>query len=171
MNILILKRRVTSYKINRKEDNMEHIKYMKEALKEAEKAFIKDEIPIGAVLVRNDEIIAYGHNLRNIEKDPLRHAEIDVIREGAKIVGDWRLEDCTLYVTIEPCPMCSGAIVQARIPRVVYGAKNIKAGCAGSVLDILNEPRFNHQVDVIDGVLEKECGEIMKRFFSRFRKL
>ena len=140
-------------------------KYMTEALAEAEKA-----LAAGAVMVRNGEIIARGHNLRNTDKNPLRHAEIDVIDAAAKIVGDWRLEDCVLYVTVEPCPMCAGAIVQARIPRVVFGTRNSKAGCAGSVLDVLNEPRLNHQVAVEEGVLQPQCSEIMKRFFKRFRK-
>ena len=144
--------------------------YMKEALLEGEKALAEGEVPIGAVMVRGGEIIARGHNMRNTAKNPLRHAEIDVINEAAGIVGDWRLEDCTLYVTVEPCPMCAGAIVQARIPRVVFGTRNSKAGCAGSILDLLNEPRFNHQVEVEEGLLQPECSEIMKRFFSRFRK-
>ena len=139
-------------------------------LAEAEKALAAGEVPIGAVMVRNGEIIARGHNLRNTDKNPLRHAEIDVIDAAAKIVGDWRLEDCVLYVTVEPCPMCAGAIVQARIPRVVFGTRNSKAGCAGSVLDVLNEPRLNHQVAVEEGVLQPQCSEIMKRFFKRFRK-
>ena len=145
-------------------------KYMTEALAEAEKALAAGEVPIGAVMVRNGKIIARGHNLRNTDKNPLRHAEIDVIDAAAKIVGDWRLEDCVLYVTVEPCPMCAGAIVQARIPRVVFGTRNSKAGCAGSVLDVLNEPRLNHQVAVEEGVLQPQCSEIMKRFFKRFRK-
>ena len=144
--------------------------YMKEALLEGEKALAEGEVPIGAVMVRGGEIIARGHNMRNTAKNPLRHAEIDVINEAAGIVGDWRLEDCTLYVTVEPCPMCAGAIVQARIPRVVFGTRNSKAGCAGSILDLLNEPRFNHQVEVEEGLLQPECSEIMKRFFRRFRK-
>lgn len=145
-------------------------KYMEEALKEAKKALDMGEVPIGAVMVREGEIIARGHNLRNTAKNPLRHAEIDVIDAAAKIVGDWRLEDCVLYVTVEPCPMCAGAIVQARIPKVVFGARNSKAGCAGSVLDVLNEPKLNHQVEVEEGILQEECGAIMKQFFKRFRK-
>lgn len=149
---------------------MEQEKYMKEALKEAKKAFDCGEVPIGAVMVREDEIIARGYNLRNTKKNPLCHAEIDVIHQSAEVVGDWRLEDCVLYVTVEPCPMCAGAIVQARIPKVVFGTRNSKAGCAGSVLDILNEPRFNHQVEVQEGILQEECAEIMKLFFQRFRK-
>ena len=144
--------------------------YMLEALQEAEKALEAGEVPIGAVMVRNGEIIARGHNLRNTEKNPLRHAEIDVIDAAAKIVGDWRLEDCVLYVTVEPCPMCAGAIVQARIPKVVFGTRNSKAGCAGSVLDVLNEPRLNHQVEIEEGILQPRCSELMKLFFRRFRK-
>ena len=145
-------------------------KYMREALIEAEKALAAGEVPIGAVMVRDGEIIARGHNLRNTDKNPLRHAEIDVIDASAKIVGDWRLEDCVLYVTVEPCPMCAGAIVQARIPKVVFGTRNSKAGCAGSVLDVLNEPKLNHQVEIEEGILQPECSAIMKQFFKRFRK-
>ncbi|WP_352399875.1 tRNA adenosine(34) deaminase TadA [Anaerotignum sp.] len=145
-------------------------KYMQEALIEARKAFSAGEVPIGAVMVRNGEVIARGHNLRNTAKNPLRHAEMDVIDEAAAVVGDWRLEDCTLYVTVEPCPMCAGAIVQARIPKVVFGTRNNKAGCAGSILDILNEPKFNHQVMVEEGVLQDECSQLMRLFFRRFRK-
>ena len=145
-------------------------RYMTEALAEAEKALAAGEVPIGAVMVRGGEIIARGHNLRNTDKNPLRHAEISAIDAAAGIVGDWRLEDCVLYVTVEPCPMCAGAIVQARIPKVVFGTRNSKAGCAGSVLDVLNEPRLNHQVQVEEGILQPQCSEIMKRFFRRFRK-
>ena len=144
--------------------------YMTEALAEAEKAFALGEVPIGAVMVRQGEIIARGHNLRNSQKNPLRHAEIDVIDASAKVVGDWRLEDCVLYVTIEPCPMCAGAIVQARIPKVVFGARNSKAGCGGSILNVLQEPRLNHQVEIEEGVLEEDCKAWMKAFFQRFRK-
>jgi tRNA(adenine34) deaminase len=145
-------------------------KFMKEALIEAQKAFDAGEVPIGAVMVRNGEVIARGYNLRNTAKNPLRHAEMDVINQAADIVGDWRLEDCTLYVTVEPCPMCSGAIVQARIPKVVFGTRNSKAGCAGSILNILNEPRFNHQVAIEEGILQEECSDWMRLFFRRFRK-
>lgn len=144
--------------------------YMAEALKEAKKGFELGEVPIGAVMVRNDEIIARAYNLRNSKKNPLCHAEIEVIHKSAEIVGDWRLEDCTLYVTVEPCPMCAGAIVQARIPKVVFGTTNSKAGCAGSILNILQEPRFNHQVEVEQNVLQQECAELMKAFFKNFRK-
>ncbi|WP_317854953.1 tRNA adenosine(34) deaminase TadA [Chakrabartyella piscis] len=149
---------------------MNHEFFMKEALLEAEKAYDLGEVPIGAVIVQKDTIIGRGHNLRNSMKNPLCHAEIAAINEAAGVVGDWRLEDCTLYVTIEPCPMCAGAIVQARMQSVVFGARNSKAGCAGSILDILNEPRFNHQVEVEEGVLLEECAGWMKQFFKRFRK-
>ena len=145
-------------------------RFMREALLEAEKALAAGEVPIGAVMVRDGEIIARGHNLRNTAKNPLRHAEIDVINEAAGIVGDWRLEDCTLYVTVEPCPMCAGAIVQARIPKVIFGTRNSKAGSSGSVLDVLHEPKLNHQVETEEGILQEECAEIMRRFFRRFRK-
>lgn len=144
--------------------------YMKEALKAAQDAYDAGEVPIGAVIVHNGEIIGRGFNRRNTEGNPLCHAEIIAINEAAHFMGDWRIEECTMYVTVEPCPMCAGAIVQARIPRVVYGAKNPKAGCAGSVLDVLNEPKLNHQVDVTEGVLKEECAAIMKEFFKRFRK-
>lgn len=143
---------------------------MAEALLEAQKAFEKGEVPIGAVMVRHGEIIAQGHNLRNSHKNPLCHAEIEVIHLSSKIVGDWRLEDCSLYVTVEPCPMCAGAIIQARIPVVVFGTRNGKAGCGGSILNILNEPRLNHQAQVIEGVMEEECAQMMKDFFKQFRK-
>ena len=144
--------------------------YMKEALKAAQDAYDAGEVPIGAVIVHNGEIIGRGFNRRNTEDNPLCHAEIIAINEAAHFMGDWRIEECTMYVTVEPCPMCAGAIVQARIPRVVYGAKNPKAGCAGSVLDVLNEPKLNHQVDVTEGVLKEECAAMMKEFFKRFRK-
>ena len=138
--------------------------YMKEALLEGEKALAEGEVPIGAVMVRNGEIIARGHNMRNTAKNPLRHAEIDVINEAAGIVGDWRLEDCTLYVTVEPCPMCAGAMVNARIGKVWYGAKNPKAGCCGSVLSLFQEG-FNHRPEVYGGVLGAECAKVLHSFF------
>ena len=150
--------------------NSIHEYYMREALKEAQAALDSGEVPIGCVIVYDNKIIGRGHNLRNSRKNPLCHAEISAINEAAAYIGDWRLEECTLYVTVEPCPMCAGAIVQARIPNVVFGTRNVKAGCAGSILNILNEPRFNHQVDVIEGILREECAEPMGRFFKRFRK-
>jgi tRNA(adenine34) deaminase len=148
---------------------MTHESYMREALTEARRAFENDEVPIGCVIVRGGEIIARAANERNTRKNALAHAEIDAINQACAVVGDWRLEDCILYVTVEPCPMCAGAILQARIPTVVYGAANPKAGCAGSILNILDEPRFNHQPNVIGGVLAEECGALMSGFFVRFR--
>jgi len=143
--------------------------FMQEALLEARRGFDMDEVPIGCVIVYDGKIIGRGANERMTRKNVLRHAEITAINQACEVIGDWRLEECTLYVTLEPCPMCAGAIVQARIPEVVYGAKNPKAGCAGSVLDILNEPRFNHQVKVTSGVCEEECAGLMTEFFKRFR--
>lgn len=147
----------------------EHEKYMKEAIKQAKKAEILGEVPIGCVIVRGDKIIGRGYNRRNTDKSTLSHAEITAIRKASKAAGDWRLEDCTLYVTLEPCQMCAGAIVQARIPRVVMGCRNPKAGCAGSVLNILQEPLFNHQAEVIEGVLGETCSGLLTDFFRRLR--
>ena len=144
-------------------------KYMKLALKQAQKAYTLGEVPIGCVIVQNDKVIGRGYNRRNTDKNTLAHAEITAIRKASKKVGDWRLEDCVLYVTLEPCQMCSGAIVQARIPRVVIGCMNPKAGCAGSILNVLQMPEFNHQVDTQRGVLEEECSEMLKRFFVELR--
>ena len=145
-------------------------KYMRAAVREAKKAYALGEVPIGCVIVQNDRIIARGYNRRNTEGNTLAHAELAAIRKASKKTGDWRLEDCTLYVTVEPCPMCAGAIVQARIPKVVFGTRNSKAGCSGSVLDVLHEPKLNHQVETEEGILQEECAEIMRRFFRRFRK-
>ena len=152
------------------ETTLKHEFYMREALKESQEAMNSGEVPIGCVIVYNDEIIGRGHNLRNSKKNPLCHAEISAINQAADFMGDWRLEECTLYVTVEPCPMCAGAIVQARIPTVVFGTRNVKAGCAGSILNILDEPRFNHQVEIIEGILQKDCAAPMGEFFKRFRK-
>jgi len=149
---------------------IDDIYFMTKALAEARQAFFLDEVPIGCVIVYNGQIIGRGANERTTRKNVLYHAEISAINQACEFMGDWRLEECTLYVTLEPCPMCAGAIVQARIPRVVYGAKSPKAGCAGSILDILNEPRFNHRVDVTHGICESECAELMSLFFSRFRE-
>ncbi|WP_459765310.1 tRNA adenosine(34) deaminase TadA [Alkaliphilus crotonatoxidans] len=143
---------------------------MRLALKEAQKAFEKKEVPIGAVIVRNDQVIGVGHNLRETSKNSLAHAEIIAIQEACKNLGGWRLTDSTLYVTIEPCPMCAGAILQSRIDRVVIGAMDPKAGACGSVVNLLNEPRFNHQTEIITGVMEEECSEIMKDFFKTLRQ-
>ncbi len=144
-------------------------KYMKEALRQAKKAYALGEVPIGCVIVHEDKIIGRGYNRRNTDKNTLAHAEITAINKASKKIGDWRLEDCTLYVTLEPCQMCAGAIVQARIPHVVMGCMNPKAGCAGSILNILDMPEFNHQVAVTKGVLEEECSEMLKTFFTELR--
>lgn len=144
-------------------------KYMKEAMKQAKKAYALGEVPIGCVIVYQDKIIGWGYNRRNTDKNTLSHAEITAINKASKFMGDWRLEDCTLYVTLEPCQMCSGAIVQARIPHVVIGCMNPKAGCAGSVLNVLQMPEFNHQVEITKGVLEQECSEMLTTFFKELR--
>ncbi|MBE5964989.1 MAG: tRNA adenosine(34) deaminase TadA [Lachnospiraceae bacterium] len=145
-------------------------KYMKEAIKQAKKALLLEETPIGCVIVYDDKIIARGYNRRNTDKSTLAHAEIMAIKKASKIVGDWRLEDCTMYVTLEPCQMCAGAIVQARMKRVVVGAMNKKAGCAGSVLNLLDMKEFNHQVELETGILEEECSQIISDFFKKLRK-
>ncbi len=143
--------------------------YMNEALKQAKKAKKINEVPIGCVIVHNGKIIARGYNRRNTDKSTLAHAEIIAIRKAGKTIGDWRLEDCVMYVTLEPCPMCAGAIVQARIPRVVMGTMNSKAGCAGSVINILQLEKLNHQVEIEKGVLQEECQKIMQDFFKELR--
>lgn len=145
-------------------------KYMRAAIGQARKAGAIGEVPIGCVIVYEDKIIARGYNRRTIDKNVLSHAEIIAIKKACKKMGDWRLEGCTMYVTLEPCPMCAGAIVQARIPKVVIGCMNPKAGCAGSVLDLLHEDGFNHQVEMENGVLEEECSRLMKDFFKALRE-
>lgn len=144
-------------------------KYMKEALKQAKKAYALGEVPIGCVIVHDGKIIGRGYNRRNTDKNTLAHAEITAINKASKVIGDWRLEECTLYVTLEPCQMCAGAIVQARIPEVVMGCMNPKAGCAGSILNILEMPQFNHQVKVTRGILGEECSQMLKTFFEELR--
>mgnify|MGYP004516909679 FL=1 len=143
--------------------------FMKQAVKQAKKAYDKLETPIGCVIVYEDKVIARGYNKRNMKKNTLAHAEILAINKASKVLGDWRLEDCTMYVTLEPCPMCAGAIVQARIPRVVIGSMNPKAGCAGSVLNLLQQDGLNHQVEITKGVLAEECSGLMTSFFSELR--
>lgn len=143
--------------------------FMKEALKQAKKAYKQDEVPIGCVIVQDGKIIARSYNKRNQKKNPLAHAEIMAINKAAKAVGDWRLEDCTMYITLEPCQMCAGAIVQARIPKVVIGTMNPKAGCAGSILNLLQVQAFNHQVELVNGVMEEECTAMMQEFFKELR--
>ncbi len=144
-------------------------KYMKEAIRQAKKAYALGEVPIGCVIVQADRIIARGYNRRNTDKNTLSHAELTAIRRAGKVTGDWRLEGCTMYVTLEPCQMCAGALVQARIDRVVIGAMNPKAGYGGSILNLLQMKEFNHQVDVERGVLEETCTEILQRFFTELR--
>lgn len=147
-----------------------HEKYMKEALRQAKKAYALGEVPIGCVIVYEDKIIGRGYNRRNTDKSTLAHAEITAIRRAGKRLGDWRLEGCTLYVTLEPCQMCAGAILQARITEVVMGCMNPKAGCAGSVLNLLEMPQFNHQALVTRGVLEEECSVLLSAFFRELRE-
>lgn len=144
-------------------------KYMKAAIKQAQKAYALGEVPIGCVIVYEDKIIARGYNRRNTDKNTLSHAEITAINKASKKLGDWRLEGCTLYVTLEPCQMCAGAIVQARITEVVMGSMNPKAGCGGSILNILEMPQFNHQVQVKRGILEEECSALLTTFFKELR--
>lgn len=143
---------------------------MREAIKQAKKAYALQETPIGCVIVHEGKIISRGYNRRNTDKNPLAHAEIAAIRKASKKLGDWRLEGCTLYVTLEPCQMCAGAIIQSRMERVVIGCMNPKAGCAGSVLNLLQVDRFNHQADITRGVLEEECSLLMKSFFRELRQ-
>lgn len=143
--------------------------FMREALRQAKKAYAREETPIGCVIVYEGKIIARGYNLRNEKKNALAHAEIRAIHKASKVIGDWRLEDCTMYVTLEPCPMCAGAIVQARMKRVVIGSSNPKAGCAGSVINLLQMDGLNHQVEIQRGVLEEECSQMMSGFFRELR--
>lgn len=145
-------------------------KYMKAALREAKKAYKLDEVPIGCVIVQNDKIIARGYNRRNTDKNTLAHAEISAIKKASKKTGDWRLEDCTMYVTLEPCQMCAGAIVQSRLGKVVIGSMNPKAGCAGSVINLLQMKQFNHQVEMVTGVLDEECSTMLSGFFQELRE-
>ncbi len=142
---------------------------MREALKQAKKAAALGEVPIGCVIVYQGRIIGRGYNRRNTDKSTFSHAEIAAMKKAGKVIGDWRLEGCVMYVTLEPCQMCSGAIVQARIPEVVIGCMNPKAGCAGSILNLLEMPEFNHRVKVTRGVLEQECSEMLKTFFRELR--
>ncbi len=147
----------------------EDIVYMKEALKQARMAYKKGEVPIGCVIVHEGRIIGRGYNRRNTDKCTLSHAEITAIRRASKVIGDWRLEETRMYVTLEPCQMCAGAIVQSRIPVVFAGASSPKAGCAGSILDVLTNNEFNHQVEYDQGLLEKDCSALLKKFFVELR--
>ena len=147
----------------------EDIKYMQQAVKLAKKAAEGGDVPIGCVIVYDGRVIARGYNRRNADKTTLAHAEILAIKKASKVIGDWRLEDCTMYVTLEPCQMCAGAIVQARIKRCVIGCMNPKAGCAGSILNLLDVKEFNHQVEIKRGIMEEECSKLLKDFFAELR--
>ena len=149
---------------------MSDVKHMREAIRQAKKAKALGEVPIGCVIEYRGKIIGRGYNRRKTDKNTLSHAELNAIRKASKVMGDWRLEECTMYVTLEPCQMCSGAIVQARIPKVVIGCMNPKAGCAGSILNILNVPEFNHQVEIEKGMLEEECSALLTDFFKELRE-
>jgi tRNA(adenine34) deaminase len=148
-----------------------HETFMQQALVEAEQAFAEDEVPVGAVIVHEDRVIAAAHNQREQLHDPTAHAEMVAITQAAEARQSWRLEDCTLYVTLEPCPMCAGAILQARIPLVVYGATDPKAGAAESLYQLLGDERLNHRAAVVSGVLAEPCGQILTRFFQQQRRL
>ena len=149
---------------------IEHEVFMRIALREAEEAYALGEVPVGAVVVINGAVVARGHNLRESLSDATAHAEIIALREAARKLGDWRLGEATVYTTVEPCPMCAGALVQFRVRKVIYGAKDPKAGAAGSVVNLLQDERFNHQVEVVAGVLEAECREVVQRFFEGLRQ-
>ena len=148
----------------------EQEKFMKEAIRQAKKARALEEVPIGCVIVYEGKIIARGYNRRNTDKNTLSHAELNAIKKASKKLGDWRLEGCTMYVTLEPCQMCAGALMQSRIDRVVIGSMNPKAGCAGSVLNLLEMDGFNHKVEVIRGVLQEECSSMLSDFFKELRE-
>lgn len=151
------------------EERTEHERWMREAIAEARKAEAAGEVPIGAVIVKDGRIIARGHNLRESTRDATAHAEMIAIRAASEAIGAWRLLGCTLYVTLEPCAMCAGAIVQARLDKVVYGTSDPKAGCAGTLMNLLQEPRFNHRCEVVAGVMRDICGEMLSDFFRRLR--
>ena len=175
VKIFILKNKKVSAKMNKKTDEenemleKQHQKYMKQALRQAKKAYENGDVPIGCIIVYDGKVIARGYNRRNKDKQSLAHAEMMAIKKASKVMGDWRLEDCTMYITLEPCQMCAGAIVQARIPEVVIGCMNPKAGCAGSIINLLDMKAFNHQVNVTRGILETECSEMLKNFFRELR--
>lgn len=151
-------------------ERMQDEDFMREAIKEAEKAEELKEVPIGAIIVIEGKVVARAHNLRESEQNAIAHAELLAIDQACKELRSWRLEDATLYVTLEPCPMCAGAIMLSRVKRVVYGAADPKGGCAGTLMNLLEDERFNHQSEVISGVLEKECGQILSDFFRKIRE-
>ena len=151
------------------ENNIDE-KYMREAIRQAKKAYALEEVPIGCVIVYENRIIGRGYNRRTVDKNTLAHAELQAIRKASRKLNDWRLDGCTMYVTLEPCQMCAGAIIQARIKRVVVGCMNPKAGCAGSIFNLLDVPQFNHQAELTTGILEEECSSMMKQFFRELRE-
>ena len=157
------------YHLKRESGMTDQERFMKEAIRQAKKALKLAEVPIGCVIVCDGKIIARGYNRRNTDKNTLSHAELNAIRKASRVMGDWRLEGCTMYVTLEPCQMCAGALVQSRIDEVVIGCMNPKAGCAGSVLNLLDMPGFNHQVKITKGVLEEECSSMLSAFFKELR--
>lgn len=144
--------------------------FMREALNEAKKACALGEVPIGAVIVKDNEIIARGHNLREKDQSPILHAEIIAIHRAALMLGSWRLTGCEIYVTIEPCPMCAGAMIQARLDRLIFGAKDPKSGCTGSLYNLVEDPRFNHRLELVSGILKDECSQIIRDFFQEKRE-
>lgn len=145
-------------------------RFMRQAITQAKKALKNGDVPIGCVIVREGKVIARGYNRRNMDRQSLAHAELMAIKKASKIVGDWRLEDCKMYVTLEPCQMCAGAIVQARMPEVIMGCMNPKAGCAGSVINLLDMEGFNHRVKITKGVLQEECSTMLTEFFKKMRE-
>jgi len=151
-------------------DQLNHAIYMAMAIEEAGKAYVMDEVPIGAIIVHQGIVIGRGYNRRNTDKNPLAHGELIAIKEAADYLGDWRLEECTMYITLEPCPMCAGAIVQSRIPTIVLGAKNLKSGSAGTLINLLQVESFNHQVEIIEGVMEDVCKDMLQQFFRALRE-
>lgn len=147
----------------------ENIKFMKEALKEAKKSYQKDEIPVGAVIVKDGKVIARGHNTKETKTDPTKHAEIIAIQKASKKLQTWRLSGCTIYVTLEPCSMCAGSLIQARIDKVVIGTMDEKTGACGSVLNLLTDYKFNHTVQIETGIMQEECRKILQQFFKELR--
>ena len=149
---------------------MDDVKWMRQALAEARQAALLGEVPVGAVVVRAEEVIGHGHNRREVDSDPLAHAEIFAIRQAAERVGNWRLTGCCLYVTLEPCPMCAGALVNSRVERLVFGTRDPKAGYCGSLGNLVADPRLNHRMEVTEGVLADECSQVIRQFFSQLRQ-
>ena len=150
---------------------MNNIKYMNSAINEAQKAYKKLEIPVGAVIVKDGKIIAKGHNMKEEKKDAIKHAEIIAIQKASKKLGNWRLNNCEMYVTLEPCPMCAGAIINSRISKIYIGAMEKKMGACGSVLNLLEDYKFNHKVEIECGIMQKECEQMIKGFFKEIRKM